>query len=144
MPTIEREAATTEATVLPLKRAFEWARALYDGAVDKKDAAGFAAVFADDAWMRFGNNEPIVGKKNIEAAIAGFFTMFDWLKHEQTGVWSQGDALILEANVTYRRFDGGIVTVPAVTIMRLAGTAAAPVVKRCQMFVDLTPLFAPA
>lgn len=144
MQTIERDATVGEVTILPRQRAIEWAKALYDGAVDKKDAAGFAAVFADDAWMRFANNEPVVGRKNIEAAIAGFFTMLDTLEHEQTGIWSQGDALILQANVTYRRLDGGVVTVPAVTIMRLAGTAAAPVVKRCQMFVDLTPLFAPA
>ena len=144
MPTIERDAATSDAALLPRERAIEWARTLYDGSVDKKDAAGFAAVFADDAWMRFANNEPVIGRKNIEAAIAGFFTMLDTLKHQQTGVWSQGDALILEANVTYRRLDGGMVTVPAVTIMRLTGTAARPVVKRCQMFVDLTPLFAPA
>jgi hypothetical protein len=45
--------------------------------------------------------------------------------------------------VTYTRLDGGIVTVPAVTIMRLAQTQNGPQVKRCQMFVDLTPLFAP-
>lgn len=144
MPTIERDVSTSDAALLPRERAIEWARTLYDGCVDRKDAAGFAAVFAEDAWMRFANNEPVIGRKNIEAAIAGFFTMLDTLKHQQTGLWSQGDALILEANVTYRRLDGGMVTVPAVTIMRLAGTAARPVVERCQMFVDLTPLFAPA
>lgn len=134
---------TLERTWTP-DAAAAWARELYDGAVDRRDAAGFAAAFTDDGWLRFGNNEPLVGRANIEAAIAGFFTMLDTLKHQQTGLWSQGDALILEANVTYRRLDGGMVTVPAVTIMRLAGTAARPVVERCQMFVDLTPLFAPA
>lgn len=142
MPTIESGPETTQA-VLPQAKAVAWVRELYHNHVDKKDAVGFAAVFADDAWMRFANADPIVGKKNIEAAIAGFFTMLDTLTHEQTGLWSQRDALIIEANVTYRRLDGGMVTVPAVTIMRLAATATGPVVTRCQMFVDLAPLFTP-
>ncbi len=126
----------------------DWARELYVNAVDQKDAAGFAAPFADDAWMRFGNNEPIVGRENIEAAIAGFFSAFVDLRHQSVGAWYDDGALILEAVVTYTRFDGGVVSVPAVTIMRFADAgsrpAFPPVVQRCQMYVDLTPLFAPS
>jgi ketosteroid isomerase-like protein len=144
LQTTERGQDSTQATILPQAKAVEWARKLYDTSVDKKDAVGFAAVFTDDAWLRFGNNEPVIGRKNIEAAIAGFFTMLASLKHSTAGIWSQGDALILQADVTYTRLDGGIVTVPAVTIMRLVAAPKGPQVKRCQMFVDLAPLFAPS
>lgn len=141
LPTIEHGSKST-AQVLPQAKAEQWARTLYDGAVDRKDAVGFAAVFADDAWMRFGNNDPVVGKQNIEAAIAGFFTMIAALDHDTTGIFSHGDALILEAKVTYTRHDGRKVTIPAVTIMRLVAGKEGPLVKRCQMYVDLAPLFA--
>jgi hypothetical protein len=119
-----------------------WSARLYDEAVDQKDADGFAAVFTDDAWMRFGNNDPITGRENIRQAIAGFFTLFQSLKHESTGTtWADG-TLVVEANVTYTLFDGRTVTVPASTIMRIADpSAATPQVRKCQMYVDLGPLF---
>jgi ketosteroid isomerase-like protein len=140
--TIETESDAKQGSVLSQSKAVAWARALYDGAVDKKDAAGFAAAFTDDAWMRFANNDPVIGRANIEAAIAQFFTMIASLKHETTGVFSQGDAVILEANVTYTRHDGRLVTVPAVTIFRLTAAPRGPLARKVQMFVDLAPLFA--
>jgi hypothetical protein len=48
-----------------------WARRLYDDAVDMKDAAGYAAAFVEDGWLRFGNNDPITGRANIEAEMSG-------------------------------------------------------------------------
>lgn len=123
-----------------------WAHALYADAVDRKEAAGFAAVFTEDAWMRFGNAEPIVGRDAIQAAIAHFFSLFSELRHEFKGVWYQDSAAILEAIVTYKRFDGSEVSVPAVTIFRFDPEIRLPmksaVAHRCQMYVDLTPLFA--
>ena len=125
-----------------------WSRDLYDNGVDKMDAVRFGSVFTDDAWLRFGNNDPVVGRSAIEAAIAGFFTTIGSLRHESAGTWCQGDALILQANVTYDRRDGGEVTVPAVTIFQLKRSeedpSSPPMAHRCQMFVDLTPLYAPA
>ena len=54
-------------------RAENWAHHLYRDSVDRKDAAGFAAVFAEDGTLRFGNEEPLHGRPAIEAAIAHFF-----------------------------------------------------------------------
>ena len=141
MPSVKTKPDEAQSTVLPHAKAVEWARKLYDGAVDRKDAAGFAAVFTDDAWMRFGNADPIVGRKAIEAAIGQFFTMIAGLKHEMTGIWSQQDAVICEATVTYTRHDGSKVQVPAVTIFRVQSSSSGPLANRVQMFVDLAPLF---
>ena len=133
----------SEAAWTPTEAA-RWAHELYGGAVDQKDAAGFAAALTDDAWLRFGNAEPIVGRAAIEAAIAQFFTAFVALRHEFTAITPCGDTLFLEATVTYTRHDGGVVTVPAMTVLHMTETSGRRLAERCQMYVDLSPLFAPA
>ena len=124
-----------------------WAHDLYANAVDHSDARGFAAAFTPDAWLRFGNNEPTIGRDAIETAIAGFFTAFVSLSHESRGAYLDADTLVLEAQVTYLRHDGRKVSVPAVTIFRLVSASGAitlpPLADQCRIFVDLAPLFAP-
>ena len=134
-------------TAVPQRDAvMRWARELYAQSVDRKDAAGFAAAFTPDAWLRFANWEPIVGRAAIEAAIAQFFTGMIDLRHESKGEFLDGDTLILEAFVTYTRHDRKQVTVPAVTIYRLAGADGdgRVLADQCRIFVDLAPLYAPA
>jgi ketosteroid isomerase-like protein len=123
----------------------EWARELYARSVDRKDAAGFAAAFTDDAWLRFGNADRLVGRDAIREAIAGFFTTFAELRHESKGEFLDGDTLVLEAVVTYTRHDRRQVSIPAVTIFRLAGADASgrPLADQCRIYVDLAPLYAP-
>lgn len=120
-----------------------WARDLYEKHVDKKDAKGFAAVFADDATLRFGNNETLTGPKAIEEAIAGFFTAMKALKHETKKLTVHENMMFLEAFVTYDRHDGKKVTVPAMTVYEMTDTAAGKKAKQCRIYVDLAPLFAP-
>ena len=134
--------------VLTRDDVLRWARDLYADAVDRKDARGFAAAFTRDAWLRFGNAPPITGRDAIESAIAQFFDTFAELRHEAKGTFLDGDTLVLEAVVTYTRHDRQEVAVPAVTIFRLADPAAhgqpGPVADQCRIYVDLTPLYAPA
>ena len=118
-----------------------WARDLYTR-VDRKDAAGFAAVFVEDGWLRFGNNDPIVGRNNIDAAIAGFFTAMLSLRHEFVRTTLHDDLLFLEASVTYTRHDQKIVTVPAMTVFTFAESGGRRMAARCNIYVDLAPLFA--
>ncbi|HEX6965346.1 MAG TPA: nuclear transport factor 2 family protein [Gemmatimonadaceae bacterium] len=138
----------TRNTHLSRDAVFAWARELYANAVDHKDADGFAAAFAPDAWLRFGNAEPVLGRDAIRTAIAQFFTAFVALRHESRGAWLDGDTLFLEAVVTYTRHDQRQVSVHAVTIFRLTGQACPegvrPVAEECRIYVDLAPLFAPA
>lgn len=122
-----------------------WARDLYTNAVDRKDAAGFAAAFATDGWVQFGNWPRTEGREAITAAIAQFFDGFTSLAHTSVGNWLDGRTLVLEAEVTYVRHDGGTVTVPACTIFRLAkepSDEGAPQARECRIYVDLTPLYA--
>lgn len=122
-----------------------WASTLYATAVDRKDAAGFAAAFAPDGWVQFGNWPRTAGREAITAAIAQFFDGFASLVHTAVGSWLDGRTLVLEAEVTYVRHDGRTVTVPACTIFRLSDERSedgAPLAKECRIYVDLTPLYA--
>ncbi len=124
----------------------KWAHRLYSEGVDNKDAKAFADAFTDDGWLRFGNNEPLVGRESIEQAIAGFFRVMASLSHESTGTtWSDG-TLVMEADVTYTLHHGGTVTVPACTIFRIADSPGSgdPKVRKCNVYVDLTPLYSEA
>ena len=131
--------------VPPREAVFRWAQDLYDRSVDRKDAAGFAAAFTPDARLRFANNDWLVGRETIEAAIAQFFTAMIDLSHESTYTHLAGDTHLLAALLTYTRHDRQRVTVPAAPIFRLAGAdeSGRPLADECRIYVDLTPLFAP-
>jgi limonene-1,2-epoxide hydrolase len=116
-----------------------WARRLYGESVDKKDAAGFAAAFAEEGTLRFGNEAPIIGRAKIEEAITQFFLAMVSLRHDFTRISRDGDTVFLEAFVTYRRHDEKTVTVPAMTVFELNDSFMA---ESCRIYVDLTPLFA--
>ena len=135
----------TLAQKLDRKAVLAWAKGIYDNSVDKKDAAGFAAAFTADGWCRFANNPPIVGRDNIRAAIAQFFTAMKSLKHSPKGAFMDGDTLFLEAEVTYTRHDDAQVTVPAMTVFHIASEEEGGrfLADQCRIFVDLAPLFAP-
>lgn len=119
-----------------------WAHALYADSVDQKNAAGFAAVFAKDGTLRFGNEKPIAGRAQIEQAIAQFFLAMTSLRHEFLAISQAGNTLFLEALVTYTRHDGGAVTVPAMTVFVMESNGDNFIAKSCRIYVDLTPLFA--
>lgn len=135
----------TLAQKLDRKAVLAWAKNIYDNSVDRKDAAGFAAAFTDDGWCRFANNPPIVGRENIRAAIAQFFTAMKSLKHASKGTFIDGDTVFLEAEVTYLRHDDAKVTVPAMTVFRIASEEEGGrfLADQCRIYVDLAPLFAP-
>src|SRR5690242_5888847 len=58
--------------------------------VDKRDAEGFAALFAPDGRFTFGNADPIVGRAAIAGAVAGFFAGIAGLRHEIRNRWETG------------------------------------------------------
>lgn len=135
----------TAESELSREKVMRWADDLYANAVDRKDAAGFAAAFAPDGWVQFGNWPRTQGREAITAAIANFFSGFQSLSHKSVGKWLDRGTLVLEAEVTYVRHDGRTVTVPAATIFRLSRETnedGQPQARECRIYVDLTPLYA--
>ncbi|HUK56301.1 MAG TPA: nuclear transport factor 2 family protein [Nitrospiria bacterium] len=116
----------------------EWARRVY-AAVDAKDADGFVSHLTENAWFRYANADPVVGRPAIRAAVEGFFASIESLHHEITGQWQQGDDLLLRFDVRYTRQDSRSVTVPAMTVFQMEGELA----RRVQIYVDVSPVFAP-
>jgi ketosteroid isomerase-like protein len=107
--------------------------------VDKRDAAGFAALFAPDGRFVFGNAEPICGPAAIAEAVDAFFATIHGLRHRIANRWEVGADVVAELAVEYHRLDGRRVAVPAVTIFTRDG---AGLITHYRIFVDLAPLFA--
>src|SRR5215203_4746413 len=119
-----------------------WANKLYSEGVDHRDAKAYAAVFAEDGWVQFGNNPPLVGAAAIEPAIANFFTVMDTVSHKEIATTYCDGVLTLEAEVTYT-VRGKTVTVPAASVYVMVRNTT-PMAQICRIYVDLTPLFAAA
>ena len=62
------------------------------------------------------------------------------LRHDIVQTWDTDVAGISEANVVYTRKDGSQVGIPATSILRKRGD----LVDDVRIYMDLTPLFAPA
>lgn len=108
--------------------------------IDHMDAGLFASHLAEDATLRFGNAPAIQGRDSIEEAIAGFFSTIGGLRHRVIEEWNAEGTTIVEVEVTYTRLDGGVVTLPAVIILRHADAAEG--VADYRIFVDQSPLYA--
>jgi hypothetical protein len=107
--------------------------------VDKRDAAGFAALFAPHGRFVFGNSEPVVGPSAIAAACDAFFANTRGLRHQIVNSWEVGADTVAELSVEYHRPDDMYVTVPGVTIFTRDD---AGLITHYRIFVDLAPLFA--
>jgi hypothetical protein len=108
--------------------------------VDKRDAQGFAALFAPEGRFVFGNADPIVGPAGIAAAVEGFFAGIRGLRHEIRNRWEIGADTVAELSVEYDRTDNRCVRLPAVSIFTRDTTG---LITDYRIYVDLVPLFAP-
>ncbi len=106
--------------------------------VDRMDAKAFASHLAEDGLLRYANNDEVVGREAIEAAIAGFFDTIKGISHHIVGQWDVGDTTIVQLEATYTRMDDGTVTLPAVTIYRRGDE----LIDDYRVFVDLAPVYA--
>ncbi len=119
-----------------------WVTQLF-AAIDAKDTDAFLVDFADDSVFRFGNTEPVHGRKAIRDALVGFFDSIGGLQHDLKGVWrgewERGQVVSVESEVTYTRPDGSRTSaLPATTTLRMEGE----LIRDYRIFVDAAPLFA--
>lgn len=110
----------------------------YFADVDAMRLDAFVDRHTDDAVVSFANNPPARGKDEIRAAIGGFWELIDGLSHEIKHRYEDGDTVILESLVTYRRKDGSDVTVPSASFLHRDGE----LVDRLTFYIDLAPVFA--
>lgn len=113
-----------------------WTPVLF-ACIDAKDTDGFLSYLCDDATFRFANQPPSVGHLAIGAAVAGFFAAIGACRHEVTNVWTPGDAVICQGQVTYTRHDGSVLSVPFVNVLAMAGE----LIREYSIYVDASALF---
>ena len=107
-------------------------------AVEANDVNGYVALFTDDAFYKAANFDPVIGPDGIRKFAAPVMEMFEKVTHDVVGMWEDGNTVIAEVMLTYRRRDAKVVTVPCVDVIKLRGDKIASL----QAYVDLSPAFA--
>lgn len=108
-------------------------------AVDTREVAATAAYVADDIELRFGNNEPVIGKAAYEAMSKEFYGSLKGLRHEIHSIWTVEDRVVItEMTVHYERLDGQQLSLPCANIFRLRDGLVADY----RIFMDINPVFA--
>jgi ketosteroid isomerase-like protein len=108
-------------------------------ATDAKDVVANAAYVADDIELRFGNNEPVVGKAAYEAMSKEFYASLKSLRHEIHSLWTEDDDVVItEMTVHYERLDGRQLSLPCANVFRLRDGLVADY----RIFMDINPVFA--
>lgn len=80
-------------------------------AIDHMNTGEFASYLSDDAIVRFGNQSPVEGKKNIIGYIDAFFKAIKAIEHAELEVWTLADVAFVNGRVTYTRLDGSQLSV---------------------------------
>ncbi|MEK6728060.1 MAG: nuclear transport factor 2 family protein [Candidatus Omnitrophota bacterium] len=105
--------------------------------IDKKDAAGFVSFLAEGASFKFANTPEVVGRENIQNAVANFFSSIKGLRHRILMVYEAGDFLICEGEVTYIKHDGTELTLPFADILKIKGG----LISDYRIYMDPSPLY---
>jgi limonene-1,2-epoxide hydrolase len=107
-------------------------------AIDSLDGDSFVAYLTENAVFRFGSAPPVQGRAAIKAAVEGFFGTIAGCTHAIDRTFADGDALVCEGEVTYRRHDGSEVTLPFTDIFDYESGLIASY----RIFIDVAPLYA--
>jgi len=107
-------------------------------AIDSKDATAFVGFLTENAVFRFGSAPEVQGRDEIRAAVDGFFGSIAGCVHKVTNTLSNGATLVCEGEVTYRRLDGGEVTLPFTDIFEYDGD----LISHYKIYIDISPLYA--
>lgn len=106
--------------------------------IDNRDVGGFLTFFTDDALFRFGNSEPVIGKKAIGEALTTFFESIKAISHEVTETWEHPDTVICHGLVTYTRHDSSKYSVPFADIFKMD----ADLIREYLIYIDNSKLYA--
>src|SRR5882757_8836896 len=109
-------------------------------AVDAGDTERVVGFVTDGVRFRFGSAEPLTGRAALAAASRQFSASIAGLHHEITDLWQpEPGTVVVELRVTYRRHDGGEVTLPCCNIFRLSSDS---LVDDYRIYMDVNPVFA--
>ena len=101
-----------------------------------KDADRFVRVLCEDASMRIGGGEALVGRAAIHDAVVGLFSQFSGITHRLVRAYDFAPKLIYEAEVTYELSDGDSMIFPYANILTFNGN----LISDYRIYIDLSPL----
>lgn len=107
--------------------------------VDSTDVGAFVDLLSDDARVTFGNAEPLVGGAAVGEGLAAFYASIGGLRHEIVEELTADATTLVESRVTYTRLDGGVVTLPAATVIHRTDTGH---IDQYRIYFDTTPVYA--
>ncbi|MBN8570218.1 MAG: nuclear transport factor 2 family protein [Ignavibacteria bacterium] len=114
-----------------------WLKELHT-TIDAMNPEGFASYIKEDGAFRFGNMEPVIGRKAIEDAVRYFWTTIKGSQHKIVNAWQNGDYITWQGEVLYTRHDDKQVKVNFVNIFRMEGDKIAEYL----IYIDNTPVYA--
>lgn len=124
-------------SITELQAVPEWLRRHYE-LVDAADLDAYIQDFTDDIELRFGAGPLVRGREAVRERLAAGHER--GMRHTFERVWVADPEVIVEFATTYTLAGGREVTVPVVAIIRRRGE----LIDRLQVFIDPTPLDAPA
>ena len=104
------------------------------------DAAGFAALFAEDAIYQFGNAAPCRTREEIFHSTKAFFAQVQALYHSIRSLTEVGSTVFVEMDVVYWRHDGTAVQLPCADILRFVDSG----IGELRIFMDAAPISDPS
>ena len=114
----------------------DWINRLFQ-VLDKSDVEGFLTFLSEDALFRFGNSDPVIGKKAIREAMTYFYGSIKAISHEVGETWEHPDTVICHGSVTYTRHDSSEYTVPFADIFKMD----ANLIKEYLIYIDNSKLY---
>lgn len=116
-----------------------WHKELFTS-IDGMKMDEFLAWFSDGAWLRMGNQDKLVGKEAIEAAIGGFWSSIAGLSHRFVRITEADDGLtLLESNIKYDLLNGSAVEVSCMSVIK---RNADGLIDEYIIYGDFAPVFA--
>lgn len=106
--------------------------------IDSKDGEKFASYLTENGLFRFGNAEPVSGRKAIADYVNYFFTMHNGSSHKVVDFWKGDNSIVWQGEVVYTRIDNKKVTVNFTNIFYMNGD----LIEEYLIYIDNSPLFA--
>ena len=128
-----------ELTLVTVPRgSMRWVQEMFV-ALDAGDISRFLSYLTPDVRFRLGDRPAFHGYEQLRPGLTHFVTLFTSTRHALTGLWQDGNSVIVEAEASYTRLDGQDVCVPVVHLLRLR---APEKIADYRIFHDLAPVFA--
>ncbi len=80
--------------------------------IDQADAVKFASFITPAGLFRFANTPAVVGNREIEEYVDGFFKSLKGISHSSLESWEAQDTIFVNGNVRYIRHNGTALEAP--------------------------------